>query len=76
MRRRSVLALILAVAIIFSAGGAAIGYWVIPEGKSAADCEAAINYYKTIFEKDWSDFFVTPAGVQMVEACHPGGDPG
>ena len=75
MRRRWVAALILAVAIIFSAGGIAIGLWVIPEGKSAGDCEAAINYFKTIDELGWDGFF-SDAADQMIDACHPGGEPG
>ncbi len=75
MRRRWIAALVLATSLVFLIAGTALGYWVIPEGKGAADCEAAINYYEVLFEQDWSDSFVTDAGLQMVDDCHPGGQP-
>ena len=38
MRRRWIAALIFATAIVFSAGGTALGYWVIPDKGESGDC--------------------------------------
>ena len=39
MRRRYVLTLVLATALIFALAGTALGYWVLPEGEGeSADC--------------------------------------
>lgn len=75
MPRRWVAALILASGIILLAVGTAVGYWAIPEARSAADCEAAINYYKTIDESIALRGWLGGAADQMVDACHPGGLP-
>lgn len=48
MRRRWVAALILATAIVFSAGGTALGYWVIPDSKGpTAECISARHFLNT-----------------------------
>ena len=39
MRRRWIVALVLATALVFSLAGTAVGYWVLPEGKGeSASC--------------------------------------
>lgn len=72
MRRRYVLALVLATALIF----ALAGYYartLRDDNPSAADCEAAINYFETV-----SDFLpdgelrtelVPEAGKSMRAKC-------
>ncbi len=77
MRRRWVLALVLATALVFTGVGVAVGYWGVPEGKSAADCEAAVAYDEAVWRRfsdtisEAATFLRSEAFDNMRNACLP-----
>ena len=70
MRRRWVLALVLTVAVV----SLLAGYYartLRDDNPSAADCEAAINYFETVqgFGDDLRTELINEAGDNMREKC-------
>ncbi len=68
MRRRYVLALVLATALIFAVAGY-FAHDLRGNGSHAEDCNAAINYFKAIPQTDAAHDLRVQAGENMQKAC-------
>jgi hypothetical protein len=68
MRRRYILALVLATALIFGLAGAAVDHWAIPD--NGANCNQAISYYNAIKDLGTqAQTLIQDAGRQMTAEC-------